>query len=296
VTEPTEQRRSGRGPHGPGQLEAALDQVNEQFHEAYDGARSQAKHECPVFVLLADTLVVFHRDARRELRYTPDAFHMLKAITHVPVALYAELQRSDPSDVTSRERLEKLQNRMRSSREKLDTDRERLGWSEPTWRDVDTTLQSCTALLELAMTGPAQAALDAFAQTLGPVLLRLTHDATRIQLESLHACVEKALAAMSESEREELHVVVTGDHQARARSLGMQYFRMRLAESAQVEERVAYAEGTSDETEAFELVGTRRLDHALAAAFFGDRKRLQRDILGDSAAALLREQPFAPIR
>jgi hypothetical protein len=68
-----------------------------------------------------------------------------------------------------------------------------------------------------------------------------------------------------------------------------------LREPEHSEERVAYAEGVSDEHEAFELVGTRRLDHAVAAAFFGDRKRLQRDLLGDSAAELLRELPFEPI-
>jgi hypothetical protein len=297
VTEPNDSRRPGRGPHGPGQLEAALDAANEQFHESYDGARTQAKHECPVFVLLADTLVVFRDGVRTELQYTPDVFHILKAITHVPVAIYAEIQRGGPNEVSGerRDRLENLQKRLLQTRAKLQEDSVRLALTESALRDAHTTLHACVTMLELALGAMTPEALDQFAKALGPVLLRLTHEATRLQLESLDQCVERALAPMSDAERSELHVVVTGDHQARARSLGMQYFRLRLGESEHTEERVAYAEGVTDEKEAFELVGTRRLDSELARAFFGDEKRLQRDILGDSAETLLRDRPLKPI-
>ena len=90
--------------------------------------------------------------------------------------------------------------------------------------------------------------------------------------------------------------MVTGDHQARTRSLGMQYFCRRLDEPADSEHRVTYAEGVSDEQSALALVGTRRLDRAVARAFFGDPQRLQRDILGDAAHALLAESKLPRIR
>jgi hypothetical protein len=270
--------------------------VNEQFHEAYDGAKRQAEHECPVFVLLADTLVVFLRGARTEYRHTPDVFHCLKAVAHVPVAIYAELRRieGDRSDA-HRERLEALLQRTRSSQSKLQEEGARLGLTPETARDVRTTLESSLELLERALSSSPVSGRDAFAHANGPVLLRLMHEATRLQLESLHTCVERALEPLTAAEREELYVVVTGDHQARSRSFAMQYFKQRLREPDHTEERVAYAEGVTDEHEAFELVGTRRLDHWVAAAFFGDRKRLQRDLLGDSAAELLRKRPFDPI-
>jgi hypothetical protein len=281
----------------PPELGGALETVNTHFHDAYDAAKGQAKHECPVFVLLADTLVAFHRGVRTEHRYTPDAFHALKAIAHVPVAIYAELQRldSDALSPETRARLEQLRERTRQAQSKWQTGGARLELTDAISADVRTCFESSVELLDTLVTGAQLRAAEKFAHAIGPALLRLIHEATRLQLESLHACVERALAPMSAREREELHVVVTGDHQARARSLGMQYFKQRLRESHDTEERVAYAEGVSDEQQAFELVGTRRLDHAVAAAFFGDRKRLQRDILGDSAAALLRELSFEPI-
>jgi hypothetical protein len=279
-------------------LAAALDAVNEQFHEAYDAAKTEAKHERPVIVLLADTLVVFRRGVRTELRYTPDAFVTLKSISHAPVSLYAELQQGrGPEEVSqeSRQRLDKLQQLVLHTRTKFEADAERVGLSEQASRDVGEVLQSCEKMLALAARGTSREGLERFANAIGPVLKRLMHEATRLQLESLHACVERALEPMTAEERAGLHVVVTGDHQARTRSLGMQYFRLRLREPEDTEERVAYAEGVTDEQEAFELVGTRRLDHAVAAAFFRDRKRLQRDLLGDSAAELLRDQAFQPI-
>ena len=103
----------------------------------------------------------------------------------------------------------------------------------------------------------------------------------------MHAHVEEALTGLADEARAALQVVVVGDHQARARSFGMQYFRKRLGEPAHVDDRLTYGENVDDVDAALALVGTRRLDEALAVAFFGDAKRLQADVLGDAAEALL---------
>lgn len=134
------------------------------------------------------------------------------------------------------------------------------------------------------------------ARDLGTVLLRLTEFASRIQLDALHRCVEDALRDFSPTERASLQVVVAGAHQARDRSLGMQYFRTRFDEAAGLEDRVVYGEGVTDEHEARTLVGTRRLDRSVAALLFGDARRLQRDVLGDATAALLAGAALTPIR
>jgi hypothetical protein len=94
---------------------------------------------------------------------------------------------------------------------------------------------------------------------------------------------------LSEDERRSLEVVVAGDHQARARSLAMQYFQRRFGEERRRETRIAYGERVATVAEALELVGTRRIDRAVAAAFYGDPTRLQQDVLGDAAARILDE-------
>jgi hypothetical protein len=67
----------------------------------------------------------------------------------------------------------------------------------------------------------------------------------------------------------------------------MQYFERLLDEPAGAEHRVTYAEGATSVNAALTLLGTRRMDRAIARAFFGDAGRLQRDILGDEAKGQL---------
>ena len=72
----------------------------------------------------------------------------------------------------------------------------------------------------------------------------------------------------------------------------MQYFQYRFREQPGADERVTYGENIGSEEEAVALVGTRRLDRLIARAFFGEEKRLQRDVLGDAAKRCLDAMHF----
>ena len=276
-----------------------LDGVNGHFHEAYDEARRGAQHDVPVLVVLADAIILFRDGARSEVTFTPRAFHVIKSIAHAPVAIFALLHGRDldPRDGTldggaaGRLRallghLDRVEASLRG--EALEPD------VAQNLRDVHrASADFGMRVLDAGRASPED--LAAFAREIGPVLLRTTDDATRVQLDALHASVLRLIAPMSADERATFQVVVTGDHQARVRSLGMQYFEKLLDEPTGAERRVTYAEGISDEASAHALVGTRRLDRAIAAAFFGDDKRLQRDVLGDAVKARLETMPLAPL-
>jgi hypothetical protein len=122
------------------------------------------------------------------------------------------------------------------------------------------------------------------------VLLQLTEEATRLELAALDRAANEALSDLASDEQQRLEIVVAGAHQARARSLPLQYFQRRLGEEPGEERRIAYAEVATSPEEALTLVGTRQLDRTLAKAFFGDEKRLQRDVLGDAATRLLEQR------
>lgn len=279
-------------------LHETLDAANQAFHDMYAAARAQLKHETPVLVLLLEELVLLRAGERSTFPTAPALFHVLKSIAHVPVALFAVLCPNElpASPQAQGAQLERLRELATSTRARFEAEHERFGLGTQQLADADLALRASLELLQEAFAAtPNAARVERFATELGPVLLRLTHVATRLQLETLHTSTERALQLLTDAERAALQVVVTGDHQARNMSLGMQYFRLRLREADGAEERVAYAEGVSDEHGALELVGTRRLDHSIARAFFGDRKRLQRDVLGDSAATLLHAQTFDPI-
>lgn len=268
------------------QLGGALDAVNDGFHDEYARARAVAHREAPVFILLADSLVVLRGDERTAYDFSPRAFHVLKSLAHVPIAIYASLESAAHAGTTDTlRRLAALRVQIVESQAALASE---TGLPPPARADCNALLDASLAYLDR---GAPTGQREAFAAALREPLLRLLRAATALQLEALHAHVQAALAPLSADERAALHVVVTGDHQARVRSIGMQYFRKLLGEPDDHERRVTYAEGVADEQSALALVGTRRLDRALAKAFFGEERRLQRDLLGDAAQDLL--QSFA---
>jgi hypothetical protein len=267
----------------------ARTEANEVFHESYDRACGQAE-DCPIFVVLADRLVVFRGKERRDRPLAVSAYHAIKTAAHVPIAVFAIASRrvDQPLDAATKTALGSLRGAGRPSSE---------GVEEAAARDMALAIDRANAYVDglLAEEAVPSPGLRAFASSAGPILLRLTEHATRVQLASLDAAVETELASMRPDERFHLQAVVTGDHQARVRSLAMQYFQKRFGEKPGEENRVTYAEGVTDAEEAMALVGKRRFDRAIATAFFGDATRLQRDVLGDAAASLLGDLRPEPI-
>ncbi len=159
--------------------------------------------------------------------------------------------------------------------------------------EIAALLQRCSRFAHAVREQiPPEAAKAEFASDAGARILRITELATREQVAGLHEAVEQISSSLSPREQEELQVVVLGDHQARVRSLGMQYFKRRLREEPGVDRRVTYGEHISSEEEAISLVATRRLDERIALAFFGDEARLQRDVLGDAAKRCVEQMSF----
>lgn len=231
----------------------SLDRVNDAFHGSYDDQRAVAERD-PILVVLADDLVLFRGHERTTFHVTTPEFTTAKAVAHAPVALWLLSQRAD-----AEARVEELRAQiMQSPSDPILT--ETLRWIDRMPFDV-----------------------GALAAAFGPTLMESIERATKMQLEALHRTTEEALAMLSPAERRTLHVAVTGDHQARIRSLPMQYFQKRFTDP----DRVVYAEGIVEAEPAAALIGKQRLDRAMAKAFFGNARRMQRDLLGDAAKAEL---------
>ncbi len=263
----------------------ALDEVNDAFHASYDDVRATAEDEAPALVLLGDTLVVCTHDRRVEIPVSPPRFHAIKAAAHAPVAAYALLhpERDATLGPSARSKLEKLRQALAQS---LD--------QEPERGSTAAEMLGATRLFVADALKAGQISRDVlsnFARSAGRMLTRLTEEATELQLSALDAATERALGLLSSVGHAHVQVVVAGDHQARTRSLGMQYFQLRLAEAPDADLRVTYGEGVTTVDEALSLVGKQRFDRELALAFFGDAKQLQQDVLGDAAAALLARIP-----
>lgn len=264
-----------------------LDRLDDEFHSAYERSRDANADDGPVFVVLANDLVLFHRGQRSEWSFSPRTYHVLKEVAHVPLALFSSLGNEPPEHALGRSRA------LLDWIERAQKDVAEAGLDAATTRDARQVL----TLSAQALGGPLErAVVQKLAEATGPLLRRMIDRATALQLDALHEHVQAALDELGPAAVARLQVVVTGNHQARVRSLPMQYFRARLREPEGEERRVTYAEAVSTEQEALTLLATKVLDQSIASAFFGDPKRMQRDLLGDSAQQLLEARAFPPIR
>ena len=256
---------------------------NAVFHDAYSGAQDGVRHQVPILVVLPTELALHHRNERKLVPYSRALFDRAKAAAHVAVALFAyTAEEANPDD--ARAGIARLHAHISAA---LDASER----SESN-HEIDALLERCVAFAELARERtPAEPCRAEFASDAGPRILRITELATCEQIAGLHRAVEAIWAELSAREQAELQVVVVGDHQARTLSLGMQYFKRRFGEG-DTDERVTYGENVNDEEEAISLVAKRRLDQRIAQAFFGDERRLQRDVLGDSAKRCLDAMNF----
>lgn len=276
-----------------------LDPINDAFHDDYAQARAQAERRAPVLVLLGDELTLVHGDPERPravLSVTPRVYHALKSIAHLPAGVFAILQRSMAEPTRSTDvALARMLALVRAALLSLPDD---VPGPEPQQLCRELLERAQTFIGEVMQVGVSPARLDAFARASGPRLMQLADHATRTQLEALHRCASELFAQLSQDERAQLHVVVAGAHQARARSLGMQYFARMLGQGDgedEDEERVSYAESVDTVEDAVALIGMQRLDRVMARAFFGDEKRLQRDVLGDAAKRILEAADLQPL-
>src|ERR1700693_1075789 len=66
--------------------------LSQAFRESYARCRQRLVNRSgPVIVVEGDSLVLLHNGKRREAKVVPDVYHTLKAVSHVPLAVYVML-------------------------------------------------------------------------------------------------------------------------------------------------------------------------------------------------------------
>src|SRR5262249_52994477 len=119
-----------------------------------------------------------------------------------------------------------------------------------------------------------------------PLLDANTDEAARAQIDGLHREMTRWKAKLSEAEWGKLVVVIQSSPMPRKKHLAVQYFSRLLGESGEGR-RIIYAESLFDEQRALTLLGTHLLDAQIGSDFFGDPKRMHRDLLADATTAYL---------
>ncbi len=263
--------------------------LNKRFQAEYAAARAAVIDETsPVIVVAFDELILLRNGTRTVEKFTPPVYHQVKAISHVPLALYVMLQPTlgqplAPDKIADLKSYRALLATAVASLPGRGLPRDALGLHQAMGNRslgfIDKALGAGSV---------DRGDFRRYVEWISPRTLKSANFATVAQLESLHALMGRWRSELSPAEWKALHVVVLGSRQPRQGNLQYAYFRKLMGRRAG-NRRLFYAEGVFTEKGARTLLGTILIDRDAAIAFFRNPKRLERDLLADAAARWIRQ-------
>jgi len=128
------------------------------------------------------------------------------------------------------------------------------------------------------------------------VLWFLVHERNWLSASSSSSCTRcshDGATIVGEARWAGLYVVIRGAHQPRYPEATCQYFGQLLHQlegyGAEREDRLVYGEGLCDVNTALDLLARHIVDQRASNLLFGDRRRLQEDLLAGAANAEVRK-------
>lgn len=283
-----------QGPSNENVKDPLLDTLNNEFLEQYRQALAATLAQGgPVILEEGDNLILVHKGERSRVQVKPVEYHELKAVAHIPLALFVMLSFPQEAELSG-DRLQRLQH----YRELMATAYEGLSGRHFTADQLGRQKKIFSASFELldgvlAESQVSPSILEGFARQIGPLLLANVSDATALEMRSLYETAAAWQKQLTPAEWNALHVVVIGPHMPRDQECSVQFFE-RLFHDPEEGKRIIYAEALWNENDALNLLATHVVDEAAGAAFFGDPMRMHRDLLADAAKAYLDSHPLAP--
>jgi hypothetical protein len=274
--------------------------ANLGFHETYtrlvEQVLAQLGDSVPVVVLIGDDAILLSDGGEQREQVIPTHYHELKALAHLAFGVQLTLMANGRGRLT-----ELTTNELHEKRAQI--------------REVQAAANSASSTPTVTITSKAPAELLCRARTLvdrvleeGVVdferlpehvralashALETAQLAVCIELEQLHALLGRWRSDLGEERWAGLYVVICGAHQPRYREAACQYFGQLLHQpegyGAEREDRLVYGEGLCDVNAALDLLARHIVDQRASNLLFGDRRRLQEDLLADAARTVLRK-------
>ncbi len=222
-----------------------LPALNDTFREAYARCRQKLiERSGPVMLVESDNLVLLHKGQRSEVRVVPELFHTLKAVSHVPLAVYVMLVQFEdtPLDKECLDALRAYRERVVQAERSL-KDR---GLTEKLLLRQQEIVHAAVAFFDFALNKKQVIHDDLvkFTRELGPKLLANAADSAQAELDGIDKQVNAWHATLSAEEWKKLHIVVMGSALPRQGNLAVQYFAHLLGEKGEGK-RIVYAEAYS---------------------------------------------------
>jgi len=274
--------------------------INFSFHETYtrlvEQVLAQLGDSVPVIVLIGDDATLLWDGREHREQFIPARYHELKALGHLAFGVQLTLMangRGRLSDVTvtelhqKRAQIQEIQAIINASQGGASR--------SPTMKAPDELLCRARALVDRVLEKGAVDfdRLQDHVRALASHALETAQLAVCIELEQLHALLTRWRNDLGEKRWAGMYVVICGAHQPRYREAACQYFGRLLHQAegsaAEREDRLVYAEGLCDIQAALDLLARHIVDQRASNLLFGDRRRLQKDLLADAANTEVRK-------
>jgi len=270
------------------------------FHETYtrlvEQVLTQLGESVPVVVLIGDdaTLLCDGREQREQV--IPIQYHELKALTHLAFGVQLTLMangRGHLTDLTASELHEKRA-QIRDAQAAANSASSTPTATIPPKAPAELLCRARTLIDRVLSEGAVDfERLHENIRALASHALETAQLAVCIELEQLHALLGRWRNDLGEGRWVGLYVVICGAHQPRYREATCQYFGQLLHQpegyGAEREDRLVYGEGLCDVNTALDLLARHIVDQRASNLLFGDRRRLQEDLLADAANAEVRK-------
>jgi hypothetical protein len=274
--------------------------INVSFHETYtrlvEQVLVQLGDTVPVVVLVGDDATLLCDGRKQHDQVIPTRYHELKVLGHLAFGVQLTLMANGHgrlSDVTVSE-LHQKRIQIRETQAIINT--LPAGESCPSKMKAPEELLCRARDLVDTVLEEGEVDFDRIQKHISALTSRALETARLavcIELEQLHALLKRWRNDLGEKHWAGMYVVICGAHQPRYREAACQYFSRLLHQAegsaAEREDRVVYAEGLCDIDAALDLLARHIVDQQASNLLFGDRRRLQEDLLADAASAEVRK-------
>ncbi len=260
--------------------------VNERFHEQLEALAKEKRQEIasgkiPLVIRMDDRLVLRAGSKDCVTEITAEAYHQLKALAHLPVALFLQLKTDNDPATVFREYLAPLN--------------ELVGQTRELHIAADVVRRAADELLTAVENNHKQvdeSAASAFNEALTPAFQMLVAAAASSEAAELLAAVQRYRDQVADADRwSRTYYVVCAGMQPRYKQLSRQLFERWVSWETNGDKvarhRVVYAEGVDSVDDAAERVVTRLVSGDVAATFLHSPLSLDEDVLGDAATQAL---------
>jgi len=275
-----------------------MSDLNQAFHYSYNQLIQEThaklgKNDFPVIIMFGDKVMLYHDGEEETVEVLPHLYHRIKSISHVSFGVFITLTYNGYGELK-----DAVRNDLEHQKELIENALEILP-EEPIPADhmktQQRTLKNAIAMIEetLASGQVDKTSVEQFGKDNAPLYLENAAFAAQLELDLLHDTVMGWRKGMGKDNWQSVYVVICAGHQARYRELTRQYFQKLLHEreglDAQLEDRVIYAEHIHDAEAALDLLARHLNDQEASNTFFGDKTRLQQDLMSEGAAKYLDE-------